>query len=146
MAERDLARDLEAVREYSRSYYGEVLQSYERLARYRPDVLVDWIDLRRSVFEGGGAGGLGLRDLELISTAIEVIAHKGPVVAQMTAAQAIGVYQVREVFEGLAARLFAEYASDADRQQLREVFDRFASATSAVERVTQRSITARRRP
>lgn len=76
MAERDLARDLEAVREYSRSYYGEVLQSYERLARYRPDVLVDWIDLRRSIFEGGGPGGLSLRDLELISTAIEVIAHK----------------------------------------------------------------------
>ena len=66
---------------------------------------------------------------------IEVIAHKGPVVAQMTAAQAIGVYQVREVLEGLAARLFAEYASDTDRHQLREVFDRFASATTAVQRV-----------
>ena len=76
MSDRDLTKDLEAVREYSLGYYGEVLQSYERLARYRPDVLVDWIDLRRTVFEGGGPGGLSLRDLELISTAIEVIAHK----------------------------------------------------------------------
>ena len=76
MAQRDIAKDLEAVREYSRSYYGEVLQSYERLARYRPDVLVDWIDLRRTVFEGGGPGGLSLRDFELIATAIEVVAHK----------------------------------------------------------------------
>lgn len=74
--ERDVAADLEAVREYSRTYYGEVLESYERLSRYRPDVLVDWIDLRRTVFESDTAGGLSLREFELIATAIEVIAHK----------------------------------------------------------------------
>ncbi|MEZ5936145.1 MAG: GntR family transcriptional regulator [Alphaproteobacteria bacterium] len=66
---------------------------------------------------------------------IEVIAHKGPVVARMTAAQAMGVYQVREVLEGLAARLFAEQASDSDRQKLRAVVDDFATATDAVQRV-----------
>jgi DNA-binding GntR family transcriptional regulator len=71
---------------------------------------------------------------------IEVIAHKGPVVAQMTAAQAMGVYQVREVLEGLAARLFAQHASDADRQKLRSVVDDFASAATAAERVTMKNV------
>ena len=74
--ERNLTADLEAVREYSKAYYGEVLESYERLARYRPDVLVDWIDLRRTLFESAEPGGLTVRDFELIATAIEVIAHK----------------------------------------------------------------------
>lgn len=74
MTERDVQADLEAVRKYSREYYGEVLESYERLARYRPEVLVDWIDLRRTIFES--KDGLSLKDLELISTAVEIIAHK----------------------------------------------------------------------
>lgn len=73
---RDVAADLEAVREYSRAYYGEVLESYERLSRYRPDVLVDWIALRRTVFESAAPGGLSLREFELVSTAVEIIAHK----------------------------------------------------------------------
>jgi len=76
MSERDVDADLEAVRAYSKAYYGEVLESYERLARYRPEVLVDWIKLRRSVFESEHADGLSLREIELISTAIEIIAHK----------------------------------------------------------------------
>ena len=74
MSERDVTADLEAVRKYSREYYGEVLESYERLARYRPEVLVDWIDLRRTIYEG--KDGLGLKELELISTTVEIIAHK----------------------------------------------------------------------
>lgn len=76
MSKRDIAADLEAVRSYSMSYYGEVLPSYERLARYRPEVLVDWINLRRTVFESEHTDGLSLREIELISTAVEVIAHK----------------------------------------------------------------------
>ncbi len=73
---RDVAADLEAVRQSSRVYYGEVLESYERLSRSRPDVLVDWIALRRTVFESAAPGGLSLREFELVSTAIEIIAHK----------------------------------------------------------------------
>lgn len=45
---------------------------------------------------------------------VTVIAHKGPVVASITAVQAKGIYQVREVLESLAARLFAENASPQD--------------------------------
>lgn len=70
---------------------------------------------------------------------IEVIAHKGPVVARITAAEAIGVYQVREVLEGLAAELFANQASDSDREKLRAAVDAFRSADTAVERVTMKN-------
>lgn len=76
MSERNVEADLEAVRKYSMEYYGEVLDSYERLARYRPEVLVDWINLRRTIFETPEGSGLSLREIELISTAVEVIAHK----------------------------------------------------------------------
>jgi DNA-binding GntR family transcriptional regulator len=38
---------------------------------------------------------------------VEVIPHKGPVVTIITPEQAVGIYQVREVLEGLAAELFA---------------------------------------
>jgi len=72
----NLDAELEEVRKYCIEYYGETLDSYEMLARYRPKVLVDWIGFRRSVFETGDEKGLSLREFELISTAAEVIAHK----------------------------------------------------------------------
>jgi len=54
---------------------------------------------------------------------VEVVAHRGPVVANITAEQARGIYQVREVLEGLAAELFAEQASAADKRALQTAFD-----------------------
>jgi len=54
---------------------------------------------------------------------VEVIPHKGPVVAVITAHQAIGIYQVREVLEGLAAELFATNASPKELQALRKALD-----------------------
>jgi len=54
---------------------------------------------------------------------VTVIAHKGPVVATISAEQAIGLYQVREVLEGLAAELFATRASDAHRKALNVAFE-----------------------
>lgn len=53
---------------------------------------------------------------------IDVIAHKGPVVATITAEEAAGIYQVREVLEGLAAELFATHANDDHRKALHEAF------------------------
>ncbi|MCF1504819.1 GntR family transcriptional regulator [Afifella sp. H1R] len=66
---------------------------------------------------------------------IEVIAHKGPVVSRITAAQAIGVYQVREVLEGLAAELFAEHATDNDREALKAAFEEVKKADIAATRI-----------
>lgn len=54
---------------------------------------------------------------------VEVIPHKGPVVTVITPQQAVGIYQVREVLEGLAAELFATNASTSDRQALRRALD-----------------------
>ena len=54
---------------------------------------------------------------------VEVIPHKGPVVTTITPQQAVGIYQVREELEGLAAELFATKASPADRQALRRALD-----------------------
>lgn len=54
---------------------------------------------------------------------IEVVPHRGPTVARLSARQAEGVYQVRAELEGLAAELFAQSASDAQRAALRAAFD-----------------------
>ena len=54
---------------------------------------------------------------------IEVVAHRGPIVARVTPEQAEGVYQVRIELEGLASQLFALRASAAQRQALIEAFD-----------------------
>ncbi|MBL4598427.1 MAG: GntR family transcriptional regulator [Rhizobiaceae bacterium] len=59
---------------------------------------------------------------------IHVIAHKGPVVATITAEQAAGIYQVREVLEGLAAEQFAIRANDDHRAALHTAFGEVQSA------------------
>jgi DNA-binding GntR family transcriptional regulator len=67
---------------------------------------------------------------------ITVIAHRGPVVASITVGQASGIYQVRELLEGLAAELFARNATDADRAALSDALDEVerAFATNDVVR------------
>ncbi|MGI3213134.1 GntR family transcriptional regulator [Roseovarius tibetensis] len=62
-----------------------------------------------------------LRQLES-ERLVEVIAHKGPIVAQMTAEEAKGVYEVREVLESLAARLFARNATPRQFTDLEAAF------------------------
>jgi len=56
---------------------------------------------------------------------IEIIPNKGPVVAELSPAEAKDLYRIRAVLEGLAARLFAENADD-------EMVDRLESALSTV--------------
>jgi DNA-binding GntR family transcriptional regulator len=53
---------------------------------------------------------------------ISVIPHCGPVVVRLTAAQARGIYAVRMELEGLAAELFAKYATEAQRMALDRSF------------------------
>jgi len=71
-----LAAELEKVRSYSQELYGGVLEPFERLAQYRPEVLVDWMKLRKDIYEPQDKSGLDFRQMELISTAIEIAAHK----------------------------------------------------------------------
>jgi len=63
-----------------------------------------------------------LRQLESEGV-IEVVAHRGPVVSVITEEQARGIYQVREVLEGLMAELFARNASEESRADLRNAFE-----------------------
>lgn len=59
---------------------------------------------------------------------INVVPHRGPVVARLTPEQARGIYQVRIVLEGLACELFAVHASDAQLASLRAAFERLRAS------------------
>lgn len=64
---------------------------------------------------------------------IEVLPHRGPVVAKLTAEQARGIYQVRILLEGLACQLFAENASEAQRTALTQAFERLRSSFDSAD-------------
>lgn len=68
---------------------------------------------------------------------IHVVAHRGPIVARVTPEQAEGVYQVRIELEGLASQLFAERASEAQRNGLREAFDAVRKSYESSEAIVR---------
>ena len=77
-----------------------------------------------------------LRELEsegLIST----IPNRGPLVSTLSAREAASIYEVRGVLEGLAAKLFAEKATDEQIAELSASVDRLEAvyATADVERI-----------
>jgi GntR family transcriptional regulator, trigonelline degradation regulator len=59
---------------------------------------------------------------------VEVIANKGPIVRELTLAEARDLYSIRAVLEGLAARLFAENAKQSDIESLESELDEVAEA------------------
>ena len=67
---------LEWVREYSLGYYGRIIDTFDTLGQYVPETMVQWIKLRKSIFDEESEGGLTTREKELIATAIEIIARK----------------------------------------------------------------------
>lgn len=60
---------------------------------------------------------------------VAMVPQRGPVVATVTEADAIALYEVREVLEALAGRAFAERAQPAQRSELRR---RFAAVDAAL--------------
>lgn len=62
-----------------------------------------------------------LRQLEAEGL-IEVIPNKGPIVARISIRQAREVFQLRAELEGLASHLFAELATPAQMQALKDAF------------------------
>lgn len=70
---------------------------------------------------------------------IEVVAHRGPIVSRITAAQAVGIYQVREALEGLAAQLFAKHAADADRDALHKALQELMAAAGPEQRLVAKN-------
>ncbi|MBZ5529430.1 MAG: GntR family transcriptional regulator [Acidobacteriia bacterium] len=94
-------------------------------------------ELRQSIIAGRLAPGSRLVERELISMTgvsrtvirealrqleseglITIIPNKGPVVRELTLGEAKDLYSIRAVLEGLAARLFAENAADAQIAEL----------------------------
>ncbi len=71
-----------------------------------------------------------LRQLEAEGL-VSVLPNKGPIVALMTAEEARGLYQVRAVLEGWASRLFIDTATEKQKAQLRQAFNRLTVACEA---------------
>ena len=63
-----------------------------------------------------------LRQLET-ELLIELKPNKGPVVAKVTKKDAEEIYQIRQLLESLACRLFAENASEKDIKRLRKSYE-----------------------
>lgn len=59
---------------------------------------------------------------------IAIIPNKGPVVRELSVAEAKDLYNIRAVLEGLAARLFVENAGGAQLKQLAQALDVVAAA------------------
>lgn len=77
-----------------------------------------------------------LRQLEADGL-ITMVPGRGPIVAMLTAQEVRDLYEVREVLELLALRLFSERASDAQVRQLRASLDSLEEAhlTGGPERI-----------
>lgn len=120
------------------------LEIQKRAAPLRQQVLDA---LRQSIIDGRLAPGLRLTERALIEMMgvsrtvvrealrqleseglIAIIPNKGPVVRELTLAEAKDLYRIREVLEGLAARLFVENASDVQIKKLAEALDVVAEA------------------
>jgi len=59
---------------------------------------------------------------------VAIIPHKGPVVRELTLAEAKDLYDIRAVLEGLAARLFVENADEAQTGKLAQALEIVAQA------------------
>jgi DNA-binding GntR family transcriptional regulator len=68
--------------------------------------------------------------------------RRGVFVADLSPEAIDELYNLREVLEGLAARLAADRASDAEIQKLRETYDRYAGAVRAhdVHKIFERDV------
>ena len=63
-----------------------------------------------------------LRSLEAEGL-VHVIPNKGPVVRELSRAEAEDLYQIRAVLEGLAARLFVQHAAEGEIEALERALD-----------------------
>jgi DNA-binding GntR family transcriptional regulator len=65
---------------------------------------------------------------------VVVLPNRGPFVAWLSSAEAAQIYEVRGVLEALAGEGFAIRATEAERAELRAVYERLAAAGEAAER------------
>jgi GntR family transcriptional regulator, trigonelline degradation regulator len=103
--------------------------------------------LRQAIIDGRLAPGIRLTERELTEMMgvsrtvirealrqleseglIAIIPNKGPVVRELSLAEARDLYHIRAALEGLAARLFIENAGEAQVKQLAQALDVVAGA------------------
>jgi len=73
---------------------------------------------------------------------VQVLPHRGPIVARLSPEQAQGIYEVRVELEGLACELFTRNATDADIGALKRAFEVLkvsASSPDPLERLTAKN-------
>ncbi len=73
---------------------------------------------------------------------VQVLPHRGPIVARLSPEQAQGIYQVRVELEGLACDLFTRNATEADIAALKLAFEQLkksAGSTDPLERLTAKN-------
>lgn len=116
----------------------------KRAAPLRRDV-VD--ALRKAIIDGRLAPGTRLIERELIDltgvsrtvirealrqleseSIVETIPNKGPIVRELTKEEAVDLYAIRAVLEGLAARKFVENGTDAHLAAMKEALERTVEA------------------
>jgi DNA-binding GntR family transcriptional regulator len=104
-------------------------------------------ELRQSIIAGRLAPGSRLVERELTSMMgvsrtvvrealrqleseglVSIIPNKGPIVRELTLAEAKDLYSIRAVLEGLAAQRFVENANDSQVEQLQQALDATAEA------------------
>lgn len=118
---------------------GQIINIERQAAPLRQQVLEA---LRRAIVSGQLAPGQRLTERALIEMLgvsrtvirealrqieaeglIEIVPNKGPVVRELSAAEAKDLYRIRAVLEGLAARLFAENANEIMASKLDAALD-----------------------
>ncbi|MGB3243462.1 MAG: GntR family transcriptional regulator, partial [Sulfitobacter sp.] len=68
---------------------------------------------------------------------IDIVPHRGPIVAKLSLKQAKDLYRVREELEGLASELFAESADEDARKRLKEAFKSIKAALKTSDRLVR---------
>jgi DNA-binding GntR family transcriptional regulator len=121
----------------------DVSPSIPRIERSAAPLRRNVVDaLRTAIIEGRLAPGARLTERELIDMTgvsrtvirealrqlesegvIETIPNKGPIVRQLTLAEAKDLYLIRSVLEGLAARMFVANAGEDDIGRLKDALD-----------------------
>ena len=129
---------------------GAVLSAIPRAAAPLRRQVVD--ELRQSIISGRLGPGARLVERELIAMMgvsrtvirealrqleseglVAMIPNKGPVVRELTLAEAKDLYSIRAVLEGLAARLFVENAGEAQLRKLQTALTVTAAAYKAAD-------------
>jgi alkylhydroperoxidase/carboxymuconolactone decarboxylase family protein YurZ len=65
-------KGMEFVREESIKYSGKISEGYELLGRYLAPIIVDWSQMKKTLFQNPPVGALTLREKELITIGMQM--------------------------------------------------------------------------